>query len=102
MNKETLKIQAEDVSKLATAINKKVKEVSGNDETNIETLRELLLQTMEFLSDAHDMRANLSEWIEKERTIQNNENTQNAQNSGNAQNNQNNQNAQIQEVSPPL
>tara|TARA_R110000824_G_scaffold88469_4_gene217483 strand:- start:1834 stop:2106 length:273 start_codon:yes stop_codon:yes gene_type:complete len=90
MNKETLKIQAEDVSKLATDINKKVKEVSGNDETNIETLRELLLQTMEFLSDAHDMRANLSEWIEKERTIQNNENTQN------------NQNAQIQEVSPPL
>ena len=65
MNKETLKIQAEDVSKLATDINKKVKEVSGNDETNIETLRELLLQTMEFLSDAHDMRANLSEWIFK-------------------------------------
>ena len=87
MNKETLKIQAEDVSKLATDINKKVKEVSGNDETNIETLRELLLQTMEFLSDAHDMRANLSEWIEKER---NNTNTQNTQN------------AQIQEVSPPL
>ena len=66
MNKETLKIQAEDVSKLATAINRKVKEVSGKDTVDTETLRELMLQIMELLSDAHDMRANLSEWIDKD------------------------------------
>lgn len=66
MNKKTIQIQAEDVKRLATAINRKVKEVSDKDETNMETLRELMLYTMELLSDTHDMRANLSEWIEKE------------------------------------